>query len=46
MLLTRQCHLLYPMYVGKYIVNVWKIFLDSPSRFDDTVSNVTVCTYR
>ena len=35
-----------PMYVGEYIVNVWKIFLDSLSCFDDAVSNVTVRTYR
>ena len=34
------------MYVGKYIVNVWKIFLDRLSRFDDAVSYVTVRTYR
>ena len=30
------------MYVGEYIVNVWKFFLDCLSRFNDAVSNVTV----
>ena len=33
-------------WVSSYIVNVWKIFLDRLSRFDDAVSNVTVHTYR
>ena len=35
-----------PMYMGEYIVHVWKIFLYRLSRFDDAVSNVTVRTYR
>ena len=34
------------MYVGEYIVNIWKIFLDRLSRFDDAVFNVTVRTYQ
>ena len=35
-----------PTYVGEYIVIVLKILLDRLSRFDDAVSNVTICTYR
>ena len=46
LILISSSVIILPTYVSKYIVNVWKIFLDHLSRFDNAVSNVTVCTYR
>ena len=43
-MLFYQTLIILPTYVGEYIVNVWKFFLDRLSRFDDAVSNATIRT--